>query len=193
MAQTMGHNISQAKRESMAQDRRVADLVRYAVPGWHVAFAPERLIANPTLLGALQRSQIVVYRCERPDCGRRVQPDLEALVRGGYGHLSPMELRDTLVCRHPLGCGLKLFSETYPQGVPLVAYLRDTDVMVCVTCGRCRHAVSRTVSDTIDRLVAARRGDGSTGILELAGRIRGPCRRCGGMSFTATVVRTKTR
>lgn len=172
----------------MAQDRRVADLVRHAVPGWQVALGPERLVADATLLGALQRAQILVYRCERPDCGRRVQPDLDGLVRGGHGHLKPIELQRALACSHPLGCGLKLFSETYPQGVPLVAYLRDREAMVSVTCATCRHAVTRTVSETIDRLKAARRGDGSTGILELAGRIRGPCRRCGGMTFTTTVV-----
>lgn len=189
----MGHNVSQSKRDSMAQDRRLADLVRHTVPGWHVELGPERLVADPTLLGALQRSQVLVYRCERPDCGRRVQPDLEAIVRGGHGHLKPIELQAALVCGHPLGCGLKLFSETYPQGVPLVAYLRDADAMVAVTCSGCRHMVTRTVSDTIDRLKAARRGDGSTGILELAGRIRGPCRRCRGMSFTTTVVQAPRR
>jgi hypothetical protein len=189
----MGHNVSRSKQASTAQDQRIADLARYAVPGWHVELGPERLVADATLLGALQRSQMLVYRCERPDCGRRVQPDLEALVRGGHGHLKAMELRSALGCGHPLGCGLKLFSETYPQGVPLVAYLRDPDAMVSVSCIGCRHAVTRTVPDTIDRLKTARRGDGSTGVLELAGRIRGPCRRCGCRRFTTTVVQAMRR
>lgn len=62
-----------------------------------------------------------------------------------------------------------------------------------IGCAGCGYTVSRTAIDTIERLAASRRGDGSTGVNELAQRVRGPCRKCGGRAFTAEVIRPPVR
>jgi len=164
--------------------------MRWLVPGWTVELtSPFGLHPVPTLAGARLRAEVLLFRCRRSDCGRRVQPDLEALVRGGFGHLSPGELGAELRCRHPLGCGLSLFSQTYPDGVPLIAYVQEPEVLIAVICTGCRHAVTRDAAATIARLRASRRGDGATGIAVLGSRVRGPCRKCGGRAFVAKVIR----
>lgn len=190
----MGHNVSRARQTDRAHDQARAEAARWLVPGWAVDVDPPfRIQAIPTIMGAWLRGQVLVYRCLRSDCGRRVEPDLQGLVHAGFGHLKPGELREDLSCRHPLGCQLKLACETYPRGVPLITYVQQPDVLFAVACQGCGHTVSRTAADTIARLAASRRGDGSTGVNELASRVRGPCRRCGGRAFKSEVIRPSTQ
>lgn len=184
----MAHNVSRARQEAQAERQRLNRLARYIVPGWRLQLSPERLVPVPDLQGAYQRGQRLLFRCERPDCGRRVEPDLEAIVRAGHGHHVPGWLLELLQCRHPLGCRLKLSAETYPQGVPLIAYLCDPAAMIVLKCEGCGLTLTRGVEETLDRLIAARRGDGSTGVLELGKRVRGPCRQCRGRRFASAVV-----
>lgn len=186
----MGHNISRARQEAHAERQRLSRLARYIVPGWRLQLSPDRIVPVPDLRGALQRGQRLLFRCERPDCGRRVEPDLEAIMRAGHGHHASGWLLELLQCRHPLGCRLKLSAETYPQGVPLVAYLGDPAALISLKCEGCGLTLTRGVEDTLDRLIAARRGDGSTGVLELGTRVRGPCRQCRGRRFSSAVVWT---
>lgn len=186
----MAHNVSRSRQLDRAEDEARAELMRHLVPGWTVTLHPPfRIQAIATIMGAHLRGTELLMRCQRSDCGRRVQPELEGLVRGGFGHLSPAELCDHLSCRHPLGCRLTRPIETYPLGVPLVAYVSQPDHLIAVTCQGCRHTVSRTAVDTIARLKAAGRGDGSTGVNDLSGRVRGPCRKCGGQAFSVELVR----
>lgn len=161
------------------------------VPGWRLELSPERIVPTPDLLGALQRGQKLLYRRERPDGGRRVEPDLDGLVRAGHGHQTPGWLTHLLQCRHPFGCRLKLSAETYPQGVPLVGYLCDPEALIALRCEGCGLTLARSVEETIKRLRAAKRGDGATGITELGRRVRGPCRRCKGSQFRAELRWTK--
>ncbi|WP_122464988.1 hypothetical protein [Brevundimonas lutea] len=180
----MAANPSRAKQLSRAEDRRLAGLARYQAPGWRLDLGPpERFVPDKTLLGFLQRGQTVLLRCQRKDCGRRVEPDIEALVRSGYGHLSSAVLQEALSCSHPLGCGLARPVEAYPRGVPLIAYLGHDGLMISITCVGCRRAVTLTVPAMIDRLIASGRGDASTGMQELARCVRGPCRNCAGGLF----------
>lgn len=184
----MGHNISRARQEAQAERQRLARLAQHVVPGWRLELSPERIVPTPDLLGALQRGQKLLYRCERPDCGRRVEPDLDGLVRAGHGHQTPGWLTHLLQCRHPLGCRLKLSAETYPQGVPLVGYLGDPEALIALRCEGCGLTLTRGVEETIARLIATRRGNGATGVLELGQRVRGPCRKCRGRRFASAVV-----
>lgn len=184
----MAHNVSRARQVSQAEDRAIAALAGYVAPGWRLELGPPRIVPDPGLLGCWRRRMALLYRCGRRDCGRRVEPDLEALVRSGHGHLTPAELGAALSCRHPLGCRLKLQAETYPGGVPLVGYLAHPGVLITVRCEGCDHALTLPPEAMIERLRAARRGGPETGVLELASRIRGPCRRCGGMAFESAVI-----
>ncbi len=182
--------MSRSKQTDRAEDKARAEVLRWLAPGWTVELtAPFRIRAVPTLAGALLRGQVLLFRCRRSGCGRRVQPDLEELTRGGFGHLSTGELGAQLTCSHPLGCRLSLFSETYPDGVPLIAYVQQPEILIAVRCKGCGHAVTGTAVHTITRLRRARRGDGSTGVLALASRVRGPCRKCGEREFEAEVIR----
>jgi len=184
----LAHNVSRPRQESLAQDQRLGRLARFVVPGWELAVEPERIIPIKTLLGSYQRGEVLTYRCLRPDCGRRVAPDLEAVVRGGFGHVLKGSLIEALSCRHPLGCRLKLVSETYPRGVPLVAHLGSQGLLVAITCESCKATLSLSVAAMIERLMSTGRGDASTGVRELGGRVRGPCRQCGGRRFNSTVI-----
>lgn len=186
-------NVSRSKQASLAENRRLGRLASYLVPGWRLELHPERIVPDPTLLGSLQRGQCLTYRCRRRDCGRRVEPDLEALVRTGQGHMSPGDLARLLTCRYPLGCELQLFSETYPASTPLVAHLGDASVLISVRCDGCGVTVTRGVAETIDRLRAARRGGPDTGINQVGRRVRGPCRACKGFRFTSSIERLPPR
>lgn len=187
----MGQNISRARQEALAEKQRLLSLARHVVPGWTLQLSPERIVPTRDLLGALQRGQKLLYRCERPDCGRRVEPDLDGLVRAGHGHQTPGWLTHLLECRHPLGCRLKLSAEIYPLGVPLVGYLCDPEALIALKCEACGLTLTRGVQETIDRLIATGRGSGATGVLELGRRARGPCRRCNGRRFSSAVLWTR--
>jgi hypothetical protein len=183
-------NVSRSKQVARIEDKARAEAMGWLVPGWTVELTPPfRIREVPTLAGAQLRGQVLLFRCRRSGCGRRVQPDLEELTRGGFGHLSTGELGAQLTCSHPLGCRLSLFSETYPDGVPLIAYVQQPEILIAVRCKGCGHAVTGTAADTITRLRRARRGDGSTGVLALASRVRGPCRKCGERVFEVEVIR----
>lgn len=65
----MGQNISRARQEALAEKQRLVSLARHVLPGWTLQLSPERIVPTRDLLGALQRGQKLLYRCERPDCG----------------------------------------------------------------------------------------------------------------------------
>lgn len=186
----MGANVSRAKQVSIAEDRRLGEVTRYGAPGWRLVLGKRPTFeADKSLMGFRQRGQSVLFRCNRRDCGRRVEPDLEALVRSGHGNLTTAHLHGALRCGHPLGCELAYPIETYPLGVPLIAFVGHDDVMITITCEGCQRAVTLPVGKMIDRLIATRRGDAATGINELGKRVRGPCRSCGGRAFTSSTTR----
>lgn len=183
----MGHNISQERREAMERARRVSDLAPYLVGGWRMDQRGHRIEAVPTVLGSFQRREVVLFRCRRDDCSRRVCPDLRSAVDAGLGDWPLMELAQVLRCRHWAGCRLEHWSSTYPKGVPLVSFINQ-DAVIAIICGKCSARTLLAPLDVIRRLKAAGRGDGSVGVRELGERIRGPCKACGGLVFTSEVV-----
>lgn len=77
----MAHNVSRTKQEDMAQARARAELLPYLSPGYSLTLDRlPRIQEDPTIKGAWQRGQTVLYRCQREDCRRRSEPDLRHLV-----------------------------------------------------------------------------------------------------------------
>lgn len=72
--------------------------------------------------------------------------------------------------------------------MPLVGYLCDPGALIALRCEGCGPTLTRGVEETIARLIATRRGNGATGVLELGQRVRGPCRKCQGRRFASAVV-----
>lgn len=68
------------------------------------------------------------------------------------------------------------------RGVPL-AHFRRHCAGVRVTCRDCKAHRDLPLEPVIERLVARGVGDERTGMVELAGLVRTPCRRCGGRRF----------
>ena len=184
----MGHNISHRKQEEIERSRRVAELTSYLVPGWRIDATHTRIVPVETVLGAHHRGQLVLLRCRRTDCRRRVEIDLRSAVQAGFGDRPIAWLVQSLRCQHWNGCQLEEASCTYPRGVPLVAYLQHDDVLVAITCAHCRTRWLLPPRRIIAGLKAAGRGDGASGILEMGTKIRGPCRRCHRSGFEAEVI-----
>jgi hypothetical protein len=130
----------------------------------------------------------MLLRCRRMDCHRRVEIDFRQAVHSGMGDQSTKHLIQLLRCGHWVGCQLEEVSASYPNGVPLVSYLNHKDVLIAVACEQCAVRILLPPRAIIARLMKAGTGDGSTGALELGGRVRGPCRQCGGRRFRTDVV-----
>ncbi|MBV9079335.1 MAG: hypothetical protein JO048_17870 [Methylobacteriaceae bacterium] len=184
----MGHNLSRRRLDEMERSRRLAELVPYLVPGWRLDPAQLRIVETDTVLGAYQRGQEFTLRCRRPDCSRRVALDLRAAIAAGFGDRPLAELIERLRCRHWSGCDLRETSASYPRGVPLVGYLGLPDMLVAIACIQCGQRLLLPPRAVIDRLKAARIGDGATGVRELGSVVRGPCRACRGMRFSSALV-----
>ncbi|PWG03490.1 hypothetical protein [Sphingosinicella humi] len=187
----MSANLSRSKRDEKRRAARLAELKPFLVPGWQISSDNLRVVAVATVLGFYQRGQEMLLKCGRRDCHRRVEIDFRAAVQAGRGDQPPQHLIQALRCGHWDGCKLEEVSAIYPKGVPLVAYLNDKDVLIAIACEQCPARVLLPPRAIIERLKQARRGDGSTGILELGRRIRGPCRRCGGREFRSEVLPPK--
>ena len=188
----MGHNISQDRLDREEITSVVAELHAYLVPGWTIDVRRRAIVPIETVLGALHRRQEVTFRCGRRDCHRRVEVDLRSTAAAGLGHESMLALRDRLRCQHWRGCELRLPIATYPHGTPLIGYIGQ-GMLVAIICARCRHRVTASPEAVIGRLAAAGRGSGATGILDLAGLVRGPCRGCGSRGpFSVKMARTSS-
>ena len=183
----VAHNISRPKQEENDRQRRVAALGPYLVPGWQIDQAGRRIIEIKSILGACQRGQQIVFRCQRKDCRRRIELDLVGAVRAGLGDRTEIDLMGMLRCRHWENCGLQEAQALYPKGVPLVAYVTDTSALIAMTCGRCRRRALLPATKMIDRLIRSQKGDASTGIIELAAKASKPCRACGHRTFESSI------
>lgn len=189
----MSANISRARQDEMQRAKRLAELKPLLVPGWQINPSDFRVIATMTVLGFHQRGQEMLLKCRRRDCHRRVEIDFRAAIQAGRGGQSPQRLLHELRCGHWDGCKLEEVSATYPNGVPLVAYLNDKDVLIAILCEQCPARLLLPPTAVIERLRQAGRGDGSTGVLELGRKIRGPCRQCGGQKFRSELISAKAR
>jgi hypothetical protein len=188
MRAAMGHNVSRGRREEIERKRRIAELTPLLVPGWQIDPGRLQPVEVRTVLGFYQRGQDLLLRCRRPDCRRRVEIDFHAAVQAGLGDRPPAHLLQLLKCRHWDGCALEEASAVYPGGVPLIAFLQHPDVLIAIACAGCGARLLLPPREVIRRLQAAGRGDGSTGVIELAKAVRGPCRKCSGRRFAAEIV-----
>ena len=175
----MGHNVSRAKQDQIERDRRIAELKPLLVAGWRIDRDRFQIVEIQTVLGHYQRGQELLFRCRRTDCRRRVEVDLRSAVHAGLGDRTLKHLLHMLRCQHWSGCQLEEVSAIYPQGVPLVAYLKHPDVLIVITCLACEARTLLTPQEIIKRLKAAGTGDGSTGVIELGKVIRGPAASAG--------------
>ena len=187
----VSHNVSRAKQDELERSSRLAGLQPYLVPGWRIDRESWRIVPVETVLGHFQRGQEMLLRCRRADCQRRLKVDFEAAVRAGLGERSIADLVAILKCGHWNGCRLEEVSAQYPRGVPLVSYLGHGDVLISIRCRACENNLLLRPAEVITRLKAAGRGDGSTGVIELATAIRGPCRKCGTSLFETNVLWAK--
>ncbi len=184
----MSHNVSRAKQDEIKRERRLAEIQPYVVPGWRIDQSSWEIVEVPTALGHFQRQQEMLLRCQRSDCRRRVEIDFRAAVQAGLGDRPVKHLLERLKCHHWSGCRLEEVSAIYPKGVPLVGYLKHRDVLISIRCTTCQYRLLLPPREVIKRLEAVGCGDGSTGIIELARAIRGPCRKCGTSSFETNVI-----
>lgn len=184
----MSHNVSRGRQDEIERSRRLGELQPFLVPGWQIDAGRFEIVEVKTVLGYHQRGQEMLLRCQRTDCRRRIEIDFRAAVHAGLG-----DLHHLLRCHHWSGCRLEEVSATYPKGVPLVGYLKHRDVLIAIICTFCEARLLLPPQEVIRKLEAAGRGDGSTGVLELARAIRGPCRKCGLRRFECEVLWSKAR
>lgn len=160
----------------------------FLVPGWTVGHTGRQLVEVKTVLGFHQRGQGLLLRCSHSDCRRRIDVDIRAAVEAGLGDKPIAFLLEHLRCAHWGGCQLAESSQVYPQGVPLVGFLDQPDVLIAIVCQDCPHRLLLPPRAVILKLKASGRGDGSTGVKQLGDLVRGPCRRCGSRQFRSEVV-----
>ena len=187
----MSHNVSRGKKDQVEFSRRLAELTPLLVPGWQLDSGRLQIVAVKTVLGFHQRGQQMLLRCRRTDCHRRVEIDFREAVQAGKGDWPPNHLLHVLRCGHWAGCKLQEVSATYPNGVPLVGLITKADVLIAIICESCAARLLLPPCAVIARLKQAKRGDGSTGVLELGKRVRGPCRKCGAGRFRSELVWSK--
>ena len=157
------------------------------LPGW--VWNGERMVADDTPEGGLARGMVVLGGCRlRPECTRHVRLDLEQLSHRGLGRAPLAEVRRRYECHRLPHCEMS-WIETYPEGVPLQAYVGDREVWLSVTCEACRASQVVTFERMIRALVASRRGDGNTGVRVIAQRLRRPCKACGALRWRVEVER----
>ena len=149
--------------------------------GW--ILVDHRPVEVDTPVGYLVRRQAVFVRCSR--CRRRTPLDLEDLARSPLARQPVSAAVEALKCGHWRGCGLALQPATYPAGAPLVTLLTHPGMEIEIGCRYCDQVAFRTPEQVIRALIAARMGDGGTGMDELGDLIRGPCRKCGATRFYA--------
>jgi hypothetical protein len=187
----VSHNVTRGKQDEIARKRRLAEIEPYLVPGWQIDPSNVQIVPVRTVLGHYERGQQLLLRCKRADCRRRMEVDLLAAIQAGKGHLPPHHLVHMLKCNHWAGCQFEEASAIYPNGVPLIGFLNEEGVLIAIACASCGASVLLQPRAVIARLKQAGRGDGSTGVLEVGKRIRGPCRKCGGRLFEAELIRPK--
>jgi hypothetical protein len=184
----MSHDVSRGKQDEIERSRRLAELRPFVVPGWRIHTDRFQIVEIKTVLGYYQRGQTMLLRCRRLDCRRRVEIDFEAAVHAGHGAKPLPFLLQMLRCHHWSGCQREEMSATYPKGVPLVGLLQHKDVLVAIACAACPARLLLPPREVIRKLSEARRGDGSTGVLELGKAVRGPCRKCDGRRFESELI-----
>ena len=155
------------------------------LPGW--VWNGDRMAADDTPEGSLARGMVVIGGCRlRPECTRQVRLDLEQLSYRGLGRAPLAEVRRRYECHRLPRCEMS-WIETYPEGVPLQAYVGDKAVWLSVTCEACRASQVFTFERMIQALVASQRGDGNTGVRVIAERLRKPCKTCGAVRWRVEV------
>lgn len=184
----MGANLSIESRRRIKRQQRAQELSKLLVPGWALNAEATSFVEIPTLLGCWQRGQSILLRCAKRDCRRRVELDLRAAIDAGLGDRRVADVLTLLTCRHWSGCALKFEHATYPIGVPLISMLEHRDILIAIACNGCTARSLLPPLRVIERLIATGRGTAATGLIELAQKVRGPCRKCGGRRFSTTLV-----
>jgi hypothetical protein len=187
----MAHNVSTERKARIERARRVGELREFLVPGWRLDLERLEIVEVNTALGHYQRGQQLLLLCRKADCRRRVEVDLRSAIEAGLSDQPVAVLLERLRCRHWQGCELAQAHAIYPNGVPLVSYLKEKDRLIAIACTACGGRSLLPPAEVIKRLTSVGRGNGNTGIIELARAVRGPCRRCGHQRFTTSAVKTK--
>ena len=187
----MSHNVSRNKQVKTVHARQLAELKPLLTPGWQIDPSSLEVVPVATVLGFYQRGQEMLLRCRRLGCHRRVEVDFREAVHAGKGDWPPHHLVHALRCGHWSGCKLHEVSATYPNGVPLIGLVSKAEVLIAIICEACAARLLLPPIAVITRLKQANRGDGSTGVLELGKRVRGPCRKCGARRFRSELVWAK--
>ncbi len=155
-----------------------------SLPGW--LWNGQRLVHDDTVDGCASRGAAYLGSCKNTECSRRVKLDFMELSARGYGRTPIHEAQDRYRCYRRPVCDL-FWVETYPRGVPLQAYVGD-QVELEISCDACRLAKRFRPIQLIERFRSTELGDGNTGIMEAAKRIRGRC-RCGAQKWRMGVIR----
>ena len=171
----MGHNITDRKLAEI-RARNAADARR----GWLIDSAG-RANEVSTPFGLLARKAVLHGGCSRhPTCSRRVVFDARAWCEQGMGEMPIFELQRSYACGL-VGCQMRWRQESYPDGLPLAAFLHRPEASVSVACLSCQRPGRRfAIADFIAQISAAGTGGLATSTTTLsAAIIRGDCPRCG--------------
>lgn len=153
--------------------------------GWWRAGPRDNWTHVDSPAGVLARNARLSARCGSHDCSRRIRFDPHFWIARGMGDTQLGVIRTAYMCaRTP--CGLQWQGESYPRGVPLIAYTALEGAEVSVACGRCQKSKTYTAQQFVDRLIAAGRSPNVPG-WDLHGCVQGACRTCGERQWTVTL------
>jgi len=119
--------------------------------------------------------------------GDDLDMDLNAWIAEGHGDRELDDLLPDYRCARP-GCRLRFDPEYFPKGLPLQCYVAGEE-RIELRCASCTRVHIMTAEQMIASLVRRGIGTANTGIVELATRIRLPCRACGQQSWQVTLRR----
>ena len=142
---------------------------------------------DPTIAGHLARGQEVKGVCHQRDCRRRCDLDLGRLEARGFGSLPVAAAQGLMRCHSLAGCALEFHVEP-KSTLRLGDLLGRSHVRVRIKCGGCGFFRVAPPEAVIAKLTVGDTRGGAVAIGEIAGTIRGPCRRCGKSAWVVDVL-----
>lgn len=156
-------------------------------PGWDVDSGT--LKPTQDVQGYLARHQALRGTCYRQDCRRRCEIDLKGLSRRGLGRMVRSQLLHLYRCNRFDGCTLDLTPDPIHALLPLQALAGTPGIATRIRCEHCQFFRRYTVEALIAQLAAAKKGDGRTGVLEVAALFTAPCKQCQKKAWSFEVLR----
>jgi hypothetical protein len=142
---------------------------------------------DPTIAGYRARMQEVHGICGKRDCKRRCEVDVQRLTALGFGALHIDTAKRFLKCENLAGCGLD-FHEDRRAGLPIKALFGRSHVSVRVKCGGCDFFRTAAPEVVWRRMMAGKSPNDGLLVCDIAGQIKGPCRKCGKSNWAADVL-----